>query len=167
MTTVLETQRLILRELQPTADCDFVIALLNSEGWLKYIGERNVRTQEQAQAYIALWLDSYAKNGFGLWAVVDQQNHHPIGLCGLIRRDRLPHVDIGFAFLPEYIGKGFAKEAALATLRFGFERAQLDKIIAITLPNNTPSRALLKSIGLHQESEIDWDGELLLVYGTP
>jgi [ribosomal protein S5]-alanine N-acetyltransferase len=163
MKCILTTERLHLRELVKT-DWQFVISLLNSEGWLRYIGERNVHTQAEAEAYIQHWLNSYEKNGFGLWVVQEQDSRTPQGLCGLIRRDTLPHVDIGFAFLPEYIGKGYGSESAKAVLHYGFETIGLDKIIAITLPDNHASCRLLQSLGMIHEGDTEMSGDLLHVY---
>ena len=102
---ILRTERLQLRRFC-FDDSEFIISLLNSEGWLKYIGDRNVKTKEQAENYLKNGpLKSYEQNGFGL-SMVETRNGKPIGMCGLIKRNYLEHPDIGFAFLPEFSSMG-------------------------------------------------------------
>lgn len=164
---IVETERLFLREFT-LGDSAFIVELLNSEGWLKYIGDRNVRTTQAAEEYLRTGLlKSYQTNGFGLSMVVLKEQKIPIGMCGLIRRDYLDHPDIGFAFLPQYSGKGYAFEIASKTVEYGFKQHNLAKILAITLPTNRSSIALLEKIGLIFERTITdtASGEELLLYG--
>ncbi len=145
--TILETERLYLREFVLT-DTPFIIELLNSQGWLKFIGDRNVRTEEEAQRYLQQGpLTSYQENGFGLWMVEKKSDAHPIGMCGLLKRKGLEHPDIGFAFLPAFHGSGFAFEAASATLKFAQQSLKLPVISAITLADNLKSIRLLEKNG--------------------
>jgi [ribosomal protein S5]-alanine N-acetyltransferase len=154
MPIILETERLILREFV-LADAPFMISLLNSPTWLQYIGERNVRTIAEAEAYLLNGsIKSYAENGFGFYAVVEKASQQTIGLCGLTQRANLPTPDIGFAFLPDLIGKGFGFEAALATLDFAKNVLKLNKIIAIVQPDNEKSIRLLKKIGMQAKGII-------------
>ena len=116
MKNILETERLLLREFS-TEDASFIIELLNSPGWIKYIGDRNVKTPEQASEYLLNGpIKSYAVNGYGLWLVEKKDDQAKIGMCGIIRRETLKDPDIGFAFLPEFSGKGYAYEIAKACL---------------------------------------------------
>jgi len=148
MNYLIETDRLQLRELTPS-DTDFIIELVNTPGWIKYIGDRNIKTTEQALNYLETGpIKSYKENGFGLWLVALKESQQPIGMCGLLRRDYLHHPDIGFAFLPEFIGKGYAFEAATATIHLGLTQFNLEKICAITMPINDSSIKLLKKLGL-------------------
>lgn len=133
------------------ADAAFILALLNDPAFVANIGDKGVRTMEDASAYIREGpVASYAANGFGLFLVELCSDAVPVGMCGLIRRDTLPHVDIGYAFLPEYCGRGYAVEAARATLALGQREFMLDPILAIVSPDNEPSMKLLNKIGLQQ-----------------
>lgn len=147
MPPILETDRLRLREFALT-DTSFIIELLNSPGWLQFIGDRNVRTEEQAAAYLENGpLKSYRQNGYGL-SLVETKEGVPIGMCGIIRRDNLDHPDIGFAFLPRFGGQGYAFEIASATLEYAKDVLGISKVAAITLPANERSIKLLEKIGL-------------------
>jgi len=152
MKTVLESERLILRKFNLT-DTKFIIQLLNSEGWIKYIGDRNIKTEEQAKEYLLNGpIKSYHENGFGLSLVELKITNEPIGMCGLIKREGLDHPDIGFAFLPEFIGKGYAFEIAKEVMNFAREELKLSYVLAITIPTNETSIKLLGKIGLKFES---------------
>ena len=112
MSLPLETDRLTIRQLT-LADAPFIVELVNTPGWLRFIGERNIKTSEQAENYLKNGpMASYAQNGFGLYGVELKSEKTPIGMCGLIKRETLPDPDIGFAILPEFTGSGFAFEAA-------------------------------------------------------
>src|SRR5688572_16453495 len=146
MNQAFETERLILREFT-LDDTEFIIKLLNTEGWLKYIGERNVKNPEQAIKYLQEGpLKSYATNGFGLWMVEQKSDSIPVGMCGLLKRNYLPNPDIGFAFLPEFNGLGYAYEAAAATMNYARDVLKITVIDAITLEENTRSIKLLEKI---------------------
>lgn len=160
---ILQTERLSLHQLTLT-DTPFIIELLNTEGWLKYIGDRNVKTADQARQYLINGpLKSYADNGFGLYRVTLKNSHTPIGLCGLIKRTYLPYPDIGYAFLPGATGKGYAEEIAKAVILFAFNELQLKKIFAITLPGNLPSVKLLLKTGMRlEESFVEEKSNVIL-----
>jgi RimJ/RimL family protein N-acetyltransferase len=148
---VLETERLILRRMT-IADAPFILTLLNEPSFLRYIGDKKVRTLDDAAKYILNGpVASYERNGFGLGMVELREPHAPIGMCGLLKRDELPDPDIGFAFLPDFWNKGFAFEAAAAVVRDARERLQLDRILAITTPDNESSIKLLQKLGLKFE----------------
>ena len=150
-TIILETERLSLREftLQDTA---FIIALVNTPSWLEFIGERNVKTTQDAQRFITENLmKSYTTHGYGLWLVALKDTQVPIGMCGLVNRDTLEDIDIGFALLPEYASKGYGFEMAVATLKHAKHTLGIHKVIAITDPKNVASIALLHKIGLQYE----------------
>jgi RimJ/RimL family protein N-acetyltransferase len=147
MNTPIETERLLLKELDGE-DFPFIIALLNSPGWLKYIGDRGVKTKDEAMGYLKNGpLKSYEENGFGLYKVMLKDIGTPIGLCGLLKRDSLEHPDLGFAFLAEYMGKGYAFEAAKKVLEFSRESLNITIFQAITLPDNVSSIRLLQKLG--------------------
>jgi RimJ/RimL family protein N-acetyltransferase len=147
-TIILETDRLILREFT-IYDARFIVDLLNSPGWLEFIGDRNVRTEEQADNYLLnVPLRSYHENGFGLYMVELKSGNTPAGMCGLLKRDYLEHHDIGFAFLPEYTGKGYAFEIVSALISYAKQTLSIPTLLAITLPGNTKSIRLLERVGL-------------------
>ena len=151
---MLETERLVLRRLDH-GDADFILELLNEPSFLRFIGDKGVRTREDALRYLDTGpLHSYEQNGFGLYAVTLRETGEPVGICGLIRRDTLPDVDVGFAFLPRAWSQGYAMEAARATLREGWERFDLKRIVAITSPDNVASIRLLERLGFLYEGLI-------------
>jgi ribosomal-protein-alanine N-acetyltransferase len=143
----IETERLLLRPLG-MQDADFIIELLNDPSFIKNIGDRNVHSVEDAHNYILKGpVTSYEKNGFGLCLVTLKETGESIGMCGLIKRDALEDVDLGYAYLPRYWSNGYAVEAAGATLHFGWEAIGLKRIVAITDPLNTPSNRVLEKLG--------------------
>lgn len=152
---LLETSRLRLRRFT-LDDASFVVALLNSPGWLAFIGDRGVRTEEDARRYLTAGpLASYAQHrGLGLYHVARREDGAAVGMCGLLRRDTLPDVDVGFAFLPEHCGRGYASEAAEAVIAHGRREFGLRRIAAITLPANAGSIRVLEKLGLRYEREI-------------
>ena len=155
----LKTDRLRLRELAPE-DAPFMLALLNDEDFVRNIADRGVRTLEQARQYIIDGaMASYQKHGFGLWGVIPIGESACIGMCGLIRRETLDDVDIGYAFLPEGRGQGYALEAAQACMDLGRERFGLRRILAITSMDNAASARLLEKIGLRFERLIRFSEE--------
>ena len=154
MKKILETERLRLREFS-LKDAEFVLELVNTPSWIQYIGDRNIRTPGVAEEYIQDNLQkSYSKNGFGLWLMELKETSEAIGMCGLVNRDSLKDVDIGFALLPKYERKGYTFEAATATLAHAKEKLQIPKIVAITDTNNMASIVLLNKIGLRFEKEL-------------
>ena len=167
----IDTGRLQLRRLA-LDDAPFILRLLNEPSWLRFIGDKGVRTGEDAQRYLRDGpLAMYERTGFGLLRVA-LHGGAPIGMCGLIRRDTLADVDIGFAMLPEYWGGGYAFEAARAVLDFGLRELGLPRVVAITAPDNERSIRLLERLGLVFESNIrlagaDEDIALYATGGTP
>ncbi len=148
MDHILKTERLVLREFS-FDDAGFIVQLLNSPGWIKFIGDRNVKTEEQAKVYLEKGpLKSYRENGYGLSLVLINRTGEKVGMCGILKRDNLDSPDIGFAFLPEYSGKGYAFEIANATVQFAREELDLPVLSAITLPHNKSSIKLLEKLGM-------------------
>ncbi len=163
----METKRLTLRPFV-LDDTDFVIALLNDADFLRFVGDRQVRTADAARKYLNNGpLDSYAKHGFGLYAVEVREEHGPVGMCGLLQRETLPDPDIGFAFLPAWRSQGFAEEAAQAVLNEARDRLQLPRVLAIVDPANERSSRLLRKLGMHLDRFLpaDPDGGHLACYG--
>ena len=152
--TVLETERLLLRRLSP-GDAEFILDLLNQPSFLRYIGDKGVRNTEEAINYIQTGpVASYEQHGFGLYLVQLKETGAPIGICGLLKRDTLPDVDIGFAFLPAYWSRGYALESAEAVMKYGREKFGLQRIVAITSLNNESSIKLLEKLGMKFEGVI-------------
>lgn len=155
MTLVAETQRLQLRQLD-AADAAFILQLVNEPSWLEFIGDKGVRTLDDARAYIANGpVAMYASHGHGLYRVDLKSGGEAIGLCGLIKRDTLADVDIGYAFLPAHWGKGYAEEATRATLAHAREALGVARVVAIVTPTNARSIRLLKKIGLRYERDFE------------
>jgi ribosomal-protein-alanine N-acetyltransferase len=147
----LETDRLILRQLSLN-DAEFILELLTEPSFIRYIGDKGVRNLADARRYIREGpMQSYERNGFGLYLVELKENGTPIGISGLLRRETLPGADIGFAFLPGYWSKGYAVESAAAVMKYAREVLHLDQILAITSPDNDASAKLLGKIGLRFE----------------
>jgi RimJ/RimL family protein N-acetyltransferase len=145
---ILETPRLRMRWFT-AADADFLRALLNDPGWLANIGERNVRTRAQARTWIAMrHTATYGRLGFGFWGVERKSDGVLIGMCGLIKRDTLMEVDVGYALMPAFRGQGYASEAAAACVRYGHDVLGLPEVWGITNPDNAGSAAVLRQIGL-------------------
>ena len=151
---LIETTRLVLDKLEQ-GDSAFIRALLNDPDWIRFIGDRNIHSDKDAITYIENGpMKSYALNGFGLYRVSLRDTGIPIGISGLIKRTELEDVDIGYAFLKEFRGKGYALEAAIAVLNFGQKEIGLRRIVAITTADNDDSCQLLKKAGLHFERMI-------------
>lgn len=173
---ILETERTILREIIES-DADFMIDLLNQPSFIKYIGDRNVRDIEQARDFIEnRYRQSYREHGFGLYAVelkaefdtlahtqisdFEIQNsksktqNRAIGICGFVKRDTLPDADIGFAFLPQFCGKGYALESAVGIMKYGRDVLGLKRVLAITTQDNHSSGKLLEKLGFNFENLI-------------
>lgn len=148
---VLETERLTLRHLTED-DAEFVVQLLNEPSFLRYIGDRGVRTLEDARRYVREGpAASYEQHGFGLYLVELKEGGTPAGMCGLVKRPALDHPDIGFAFLPAYWSKGYAFESASAVMTYAREVLALPRVVAIVSPDNEPSARLLGRLGLKYE----------------
>jgi len=156
---VIATERLLLRRFTQD-DAAFVLELVNDPDFHRNIGDRGVRTEGDARAAIAARFEqSYERNGFGLYLVRMKDAETPIGMCGLIRRDTLPDVDIGYAFLPAYRSRGYAVEAARATVAHARDDFGLKRLVAIVLPQNAPSIRVLEAIGLAFERNIRLPGD--------
>lgn len=151
---ITQTNRLLLRQFTHK-DAPFILKLLNTPGWLQYIGDSNVKSVEDAENYINnILIKGYATNGFGFWLVGLKDNATAVGMCGLVKREGLDNVDIGFAMLPDYYGKGYAYEAAFATLQYAENFLKLNDIVAICNADNVASGKLLEKLGFSFERMI-------------
>lgn len=156
---ILETDRLILRQLTP-ADAPFMFELVTDPSWIEFIGDRGLKTHEDARAYIVeKYVAGYERHGFGLYAVELKESGVPVGICGLIKREGLEDVDLGFAFLPHHAGHGYASESAAAVMAYGRETLGIGRIVAITLPRNRRSIRVLEKAGLRFEKMIRMPGD--------
>ena len=152
--SVIETERLALRRLG-VEDAEFIRELLNEPSFIKNIGDRGVKTNADACRYILNGpVVSYERFGFGLYLVELKETGEAIGICGLLKRDNLADVDIGFAFLPRFWGKGYAAESAAAVMEYGRRVVGLRRIVAVTAPHNEGSIKVLRKIGLRFERMI-------------
>jgi [ribosomal protein S5]-alanine N-acetyltransferase len=144
----LETRRLTLRRLD-AGDAPFVLRLLNEPSFIENIGDKGVRSIEDAQRYLLEGpMAMYERHGFGLWYAARKSDGAAVGMCGLLRRDNLPDVDIGYAYLPEFWGQGFALEAAEATVRHAAEKFGLRRLIGVVSPGNRGSIRVLEKLGM-------------------
>jgi RimJ/RimL family protein N-acetyltransferase len=154
LTPVAATERIVVRRMTED-DAAFVVELVNDPSWIRYIGDNGVRTLEDAQRYIRDGpVAMYAERGFGLYLVELRASGEPIGICGLIKRDGLADVDLGFAFLPRYRGLGYAREASRAVLDYARSALGLLRIVAIVSQDNAPSCRLLESLGFRHEGRV-------------
>jgi RimJ/RimL family protein N-acetyltransferase len=148
---ILETERLQLRMLS-VDDAEFILRLLNEPSFIQNIGDRGVRTIADARAYILKGpIASYEKFGFGLWMVETRFESTPIGICGLLKRDVLEDVDIGYALLPEFWSQGYALESASAVITYASERLGLKRVVAVVNTDNQSSIRLLEKMGFKYE----------------
>jgi RimJ/RimL family protein N-acetyltransferase len=156
---VVATERLRLRQILPN-DAGFLLELLNDPSFLANIGDRGVRTLDDARAYVERGpAASYARHGFGLWLVELAESGAPLGICGVLRREGLPDPDLGFAFLPRYWGRGYALEAARAVHTHARESLGLRRLLAITLPTNRGSKRVLEQVGFRLEGTTRLGGD--------
>ena len=152
---ILDTERLRLREMT-LEDAPFILELLNEPAFIQNIADKGVRTLEDARGYLEKGpMASYAKHGFGLFAVDLKASGEPIGICGLVKRDGLDDVDVGYAFLERHWSRGYAVEAAAATVEYGLKKVGLKRVVAITAPDNQGSIRVLERIGLRFEGMIE------------
>ena len=164
--TVIETARLRLREFTPE-DAAFVLRLLNEPSFLRYIGDRGVRSLDDAKRYIADGpVAGYARFGYGLMRVERKSDGATVGMCGVLKRDALPDPDIGFSFLPEHWSQGYALESARAVMRHAREILGLGRIVAITTKDNEPSMRLLEKLGFRFERMIPMGDEELRLFAS-
>ena len=165
--TVCETDRLLLRQLTPD-DAEVMLALLNDSGFLRYIGDRGVRTLDDARGYIRdRIISTYEQHGFGMYLVVRRSDGEPVGICGLVKRDALEDVDLGYALLSEYRGSGYARESAQAVLALAHDAFGLKRVVAIVQPDNADSIRLLENLGMTREGfiRLKADAPEVLLYG--
>jgi RimJ/RimL family protein N-acetyltransferase len=166
---VLDTDRLRLRHLSPVTDAAFMLRLLNDASFIRFIGDRSVRTEADASRYVADGpAASYARHGFGLYLVELREDAEPLGICGLVQRDYLDDPDIGFAFLPMHGRCGYGYESAAAVKAHAFGTLGMRRLLAITSIDNESSIRLLGKIGLRFDRMISPPGraEVLRLFTT-
>jgi RimJ/RimL family protein N-acetyltransferase len=158
MKIIFETANLVAREIA-LEDAPFLFELMNSEGWLKFIGNRNIKNIEDAKNHMQQnYLPMYDRLGFGLWVITAKDTGIALGMCGILKRDSLPYADIGFAFLPQYIGKGIALEAASQCVDWYGLHYPKQPLLAIVQEDNVASIKLLEKLafeldGIHLSEE--------------
>lgn len=165
MTVITTTDRLTIREMDSADDAEFIFMLLNSPKFIRYIGDRGVRSAQQAGEFIEdRYRESYREHGFGLWTVALHDGTR-VGICGFVRRPHLEYADLGFAFLPEHERCGYGYESAKAVIEHGKASLSLGRVLAITSQDNDASGKLLEKLGFRFDcSEVMPDGESLKVY---
>lgn len=143
-----------------------MLALLNDEGFLRHVGDRGVRTQQAAALYIENGARaSYLRHGYGLYLAELKGTAEAVGICGLVKRDPLPHPDLGFALMPRFRAAGYAREAAEAVIAHAREGLRLPRLLAITSLDNHASIALLGKLGFVFEGLTELNGEQLRLFG--
>lgn len=148
---VIETERLSLREMSE-ADAAFVLEILNDPGFIRFVGDRGVRTLESAARYIdERFVEGYRQNGFGLWLTETKDERVPVGMCGLVTRKELNVVEVGYAFLPPFRSRGYAFEAASATLRYARDVLGQSRLYAVVDSDNALSIRVLEKLGMKFE----------------
>jgi RimJ/RimL family protein N-acetyltransferase len=162
---VLDTQRLVLRRLQ-LSDAEFILRLVNEPSWLRFIGDKNVHDLDDARRYLCEGpLYMYERFGFGLFRVELKSSGVPVGMCGLLKRDTLVDVDIGYALLPQFWGQGYAYESVAAVLAYGHRSLGLQRIVAITSPDNDSSIRVLDKAGMKFERQLEFSaGDLVKLF---
>lgn len=163
---IAETKRLIISKVT-LQDAPFFVELMNTPNWLKYIGDRNIKSVKDAEENLKKGiLKSYKDSGFGFYKVLlKSEKNKPIGITGLVKREQLDDVDIGFGFLPEYEGKGFGFESSVEIMKLAKSKFNLKRVVAITNPDNQNSIKLLEKLGLTFEKKVnpyDEEKKLLL-----
>ncbi|MFL6543382.1 MAG: GNAT family N-acetyltransferase [Chthoniobacterales bacterium] len=155
---ILETERLILREFSAD-DAELILEILNEPAFIRFVADRNVRTTREAAEYLEEKIvPSYARFGFGFYVVELKENGVPLGMCGLVKRETLEHVDVGFSILERFWGHGYATEAAVALMHHGLTTLRLPRIVGVTAPDNDRSAAVLEKLGLRFEKMIHLPG---------
>jgi len=146
-------------------DAAFILELVNTEGWLKYIGDKNIRSMEDATRYLLDGpLSDYKKDGFGLFKIIELDSGESVGMCGLLERNYLEYPDMGFALLPEFEGRGFMTEACEYLLQWYSEVLGLERISAIVQQDNSRSIGLLRKLDFTFDKMIERDGDMLRLY---
>lgn len=159
MNRILETKRLTLRQFE-VEDAAFIFELVNTPDWLTYIGDKHIRSVDDAKTYLLNGpLKSYQENGWGLWMIELKESQACIGMCGLLKRNTLDDIDIGFAILPAYFRMGYGFEMASATLNYATQKLKIERIVAIVSTSNVPSTKLLNKIGLQYEKTLNLPGD--------
>ncbi|MDD1779832.1 GNAT family N-acetyltransferase [Enterovibrio sp. ZSDZ35] len=160
---LLETPRLTLRHLNES-DASFLNALYNTDGFLTFVGDKNIRSDIDAAVYLrSTLLPMYKQDHMGLMAVEEKNSGKAIGICGLIKRDSLDDIDLGYGFFPESQRQGYAKEAAEAVIGIAKETLAVPQIVAITHPTNNRSITLLEKLGFEHQVQDTNDPELILL----
>ena len=157
--TILETERLLLRKIT-VDDAPFMLDLLNQPSFIQFIGDRGIRTLNDARNIIMKrYIDAYERLGFGIYLTLLKEGQVPIGICGLVKRDGLDDVDVGYAFLPQYWSKGYASESVSAVLEYARNTLGIQRVLGITTPDNIGSIRVLEKAGLKFERMVKLPGE--------
>lgn len=162
----LETTRLRLRFIT-FDDAPFILKLYNTSGFLRFVGNKRLSTESDAEHYIEnAFLTMERDKGVSLLVVEEKQTSTPIGVCGLIKREMLDAYDVGYGFLPQATGKGYGTESVLAVIRYAEQQEHIDELVAITTADNEASKALLNKAGFQfaKTQQVLEDGRALLLY---
>jgi len=153
------TDRLRISKLS-FVDATYILELLNEPDFIRFIGDRSVRTEQDAKTYLQDGpLTSYLRYGFGLYKVASKMDQHPLGICGLVKRSELELPDLGFAFSQVHWGNGYAFESCQAVLRHAASKLALSRLLAIVDPDNGASLRLLDKLGFDFEKKVRMRGD--------
>lgn len=162
----LHTARLAIRPFSED-DAAFILALVNDADWLRFIGDKGVHNLDDARRYLRDGpLAMYARCGHGLCCIERRSDGAPLGMCGLLKRDSLDDIDLGYALLPAARGQGYAAEAAAAVLAFGFATLGVPRIVAITALDNQASAHVLEGVGMRFERVLEGDAKALRLFAA-
>jgi ribosomal-protein-alanine N-acetyltransferase len=157
MKTILETDRLLLREFDINYAESFYELNLNPNV-IKYTGNSAFKDIDEARVFLENYSD-YRRNGFGRWAVINKVNQEFLGWCGLKYDEKLDETDIGFRFFEHFWNKGFATESAKACINYGLKKLNLKTIVGRAMKENTASIKVLEKIGLQYDRDFDFNGK--------
>ena len=156
---VCETKRLLIRHFRIN-DTEYILKQLNEKSFIQFIADKKIRNHSDAEKYLKNGaIASYTRLGFGLNMVLLKDSNIPIGMCGLVKREELRYPDLGFAFLPQFWGKGYALESSKSVIDNAVHSHSLDTVMGVTLPDNQPSNSLLMKLGFNLSGMIELYGK--------
>lgn len=162
MKTILETNRLLLREFE-ISDAESFYELNLNPNVIKYTGNSAFKDIDEAREFLENYSD-YQRSGYGRWAVIDKSTNQFLGWCGLKYDEKLDETDIGFRFFEHFWNQGFATESAKACIDYGFKELNLKTIVGRAMKENLASIKVLEKIGFHYEKDFDFDGNEAVIY---
>ena len=156
---IIKTERLLINRIT-LDDAPYILELMNDKDWIRNIGDRGMKSIEDVEEYIRTkFLKTYEESNIGFYSLILQKSHEFIGIAGLVDREGIDYIDIGYGLLPDYRGKGYALEASQAIYDYGYKELKIEKIVAIVNPDNSSSIQLLSKLGLKFEKMVRFPDE--------